>query len=65
MLEGADLCAFVRDGAVLPRASGDVDTPMLGHDVVKFRCVCLCVCVCVSVCVCVCVCVCECVSVCV
>ena len=33
----AGLAAFVRDGAILPRASGDTDTPMAGAGVVAFR----------------------------
>ena len=34
---GAGLTAFVRDGAILPRNSGDTDTPMRGSSVVAFR----------------------------
>ena len=33
----AGLTAFVRDGAILPRNSGDTDTPMRGAGVVAFR----------------------------
>ena len=33
----AGLTAFVRDGSILPRNSGDTDTPMRGSSVVAFR----------------------------
>ena len=33
----AGLTAFVRDGAILPRTSGDTDTPMAGAGVVAFK----------------------------
>mgnify|MGYP005991886481 CR=1 FL=1 len=36
LLQGAGLVAFVRNGAVLPRASGANDKPMGGKDVIPF-----------------------------
>ena len=36
-LDAKGLVAFVPDGAVLPRAAGNLDTPLSGGDVVAFK----------------------------